>query len=166
MRVAPRELRAVRRDGLLVRFAMLGPVAYVEVEVPPEGSAGSGLETPSPDEGWGFVLRGSATLHATSEREFPAGTAFHVPADDGHWLSATGRSVIAGFAPVSADADATDVNLRRQGFEVLTGGNPPARLPVTVRAASPATCSSCRARSRSRPRSWAPGCSCGRRTAR
>ena len=44
VRVAPRELRAVRRDGMLVRFAMLGPVAYVEIEVPPEGSAGSGLD--------------------------------------------------------------------------------------------------------------------------
>ena len=138
MRVAPRELRAVRRDGMLVRFAMLGPVAYVEIEVPPEGSAGSGLETPSPNEGWGFVLRGSATLHAATEREFPAGTAFHVPADDGHWFSATGRTVIAGFAPVAPDTDATDAALRRQGFEVLAGtAQPPGPLPTAIRAAEP-----------------------------
>lgn len=29
MRVAPRELRGVRRDGLLVRFAMLGPAEKI-----------------------------------------------------------------------------------------------------------------------------------------
>jgi quercetin dioxygenase-like cupin family protein len=140
VRVAPRELRAVRRDGLLVRFAMLGPVAYVEVEVPPEGSAGTGLETPATTEGWGFVLRGSATLHAAVEREFPAGTAFHVPADDGHWFSAAGRTVIAGFAPVAPDLDATDAALRRQGFEVVSGttSHPP-RLPTAIRAVEPSS---------------------------
>ena len=125
MRVAPRELRAVRRDGLLVRFAMLGPVAYVEVEVPPEGSAGSGPRDAVAGRGLGLRVARQRYAPATSEREFPAGTAFHVPADDGHWLSATGRSVIAGFAPVSADADATDVNLRRQGFECDAGTRRP-----------------------------------------
>jgi quercetin dioxygenase-like cupin family protein len=140
VRVAPRELRAVRRDGLLVRFAILGPVAYVELEIPPEGSTGTGLETPTPSEGWGFVLRGSATLHAAIEREFPAGTAFHVPADDGHWFSATGRSVIAGFAPIAPDVDATDAGLRRQGFEVLSGATPPpARPPTVIRADEPSS---------------------------
>ena len=100
MRVAPRELRAVRRDGLLVRFAMLGPVAYVEVEVPPEGSAAA-PRTPSLDEGWGFVLRGSATLHAPPSASFPPERR-----STSRPTTATGprppRSVIAGFVPVSA----------------------------------------------------------------
>ena len=140
MRVAPRELRAVRRDGMLVRFALLGPVAYVEVEVPPEGSAGTGLETPSPNEGWGFVLRGSATLHAATERELPAGTAFHVPADEGHWFSASGRAVISGFAPVAPDIDATDAGLRLQGFEVLPRPrSAPSRMPTAIRAVEPSS---------------------------
>jgi quercetin dioxygenase-like cupin family protein len=117
---------------------MLGPVAYVEIEVPPQGSAGTGLETPVSNEGWGFVLRGRATLHGANGREFPAGAAFHVPADDGHWFSAVGGTVIAGFAPVAPDLDATDAALRRQGFEVMYDARvPPKREPMAIRAVGP-----------------------------
>ena len=34
MHVAPEGLKTVRQDGITVRFAMLGPMAYVLAEVP------------------------------------------------------------------------------------------------------------------------------------
>ena len=138
MRVAPRELRGVSRDGMLVRFARLGPVAYVEVEVPPTGSAGTGLEAPSQNAGWGFVLRGHVTLHTHSTREFPAGTAFYIPpgAPD-HHLTARGGTIVAGFAPVAPDLDTSDNALRGQGFELASVPSPAAPLPQTIRSVEP-----------------------------
>src|SRR6187200_282163 len=102
MRVSPRELRGIRAEGLLTRFAMLGPVAFVSVELPAEGSAATGIEKPTQNEAWGIVLAGSVRLHGPEEREFARGTAFHVPpGPPEHWFSASGRAVIAAFAPVT-----------------------------------------------------------------
>ena len=138
MRVAPRELRGASRDGVLVRFAMLGPVAYVEVEIPHAGSAGTGFEAPSQDAGWGFVLRGHVTLHGQVTREFPAGTAFYIPpgAPD-HHLTAAGGTILAGFAPVAPDLDTLDRALRRQGFRMASAPSARAPLPQTILSVEP-----------------------------
>lgn len=138
MRVASRELRGVSRDGMLVRFAMLGPVAYVEVEIPRAGSAGTGFEAPSQNPGWGFVLRGHVTLHGLVTREFPTGTAFYIPpgAPD-HHLTAVGGTIVAGFAPVTPDLDTSDRGLRRQGFKLVAAPPSPPPLPKTIRSLEP-----------------------------
>ncbi len=95
----PRELRGIRADGLLTRFAILGPVAFVSVEVPAAGSAGTALERPTENAAWGFVLSGDVTLHGPTERRFDRGTAFHVPGGPPeHWFTASGR---ARASPVS-----------------------------------------------------------------
>lgn len=166
MRVAPRELRGVSRDGVLVRFAVLGPVAYVEVDIPRAGSAGTGFEAPSQNPGWGLVLRGHVTLHGQVAREFPAGTAFYIPpgAPD-HHLTAAGGTIVAGFVPVAPELDTSDRALRRQGFRLASTHSAPTPLPQTIRS-SRAACSGRLAPSMLRARPWASGCSCGRRTAR
>jgi len=128
MRVSPRDLRGIRAEGLLTRFAVLGPVAFVSVEVPHEGSAGTGVERPSQQPAWGLVLHGSVQLNGPTERSFPAGTAFHVPAGPpDHWFTASGRAVIAGFAPMNPDVDTSNQGIRKLGFEVIA--RPPAPMP-------------------------------------
>ena len=140
MRITPRELRGVRRDGLLIRFAMLGPVAYVEVEVPRAGSAGTGFETPSRNAGWGFVLRGHVTLRQRDVREFPAGTAFYIPpGTPDHSLTAAGGTVVAGFAPVAPATNFSEEELREQGFEPVAVKAAPTALPGTIRSLEPST---------------------------
>jgi quercetin dioxygenase-like cupin family protein len=137
MRVSPRDLRAVQRDGLLTRFAILGPVAFAIVELGGQGSAGSALEQPTDAESWGFVLQGELTLHASQPQALTAGTAFYVPAGPpAHSFSASGRVVAAGFAPVRPDLDASDDALRAAGWT-------PARsrsstpLPKTIQPLGP-----------------------------
>ncbi len=41
LHVAPEYLRAVRQGGIVVRFAMLGSMAYVLAEIPKSGSSGT-----------------------------------------------------------------------------------------------------------------------------
>ena len=138
MRVSPRELRGISRDGMLVRFALLGPVAFVQVEVPAGGSAGTGLEQPSLSAGWGFVLRGQVTLHGATTRDVPAGTAFYVPpGPPDHYTTAIGGTILAGFAPIQPDLDASDQGLRRQGFKLLPLGAPRPPLPQAMRSGEP-----------------------------
>ena len=140
MRVSPRDLRGISRDGMLVRFAMLGPVAYVHVEVPAAGSAGTGFETPSQNAGWGLVLRGHVTLHGATVRELPAGTAFYVPpGPPDHYFSAKGGTVIAGFAPVRPDSDTSEEELRRQGFDLLRTPGSRRTLPETMHPQEPSS---------------------------
>src|SRR3954452_23341036 len=109
VRGSPRELRGIRAEGLLTRFAILGPVAFVSVEIPTTGSAGTAIERPTENAAWGIVLNGSVTLHGRAERTFQRGTAFHVPpGPPPHSFSSDGRGVIAGFAPLAADVDTSE----------------------------------------------------------
>jgi quercetin dioxygenase-like cupin family protein len=120
MHVGPAEFRSIRRDGLLLRFAILGEVAYVLAEVPAGGSAGTVLEDACERPHWAFVVNGSVELDAASGRvTVPAGSAFHVPEGVSHRIRAAGRTRLAGFEPVDARQDVSDAGLRAQGFEVL-----------------------------------------------
>ena len=121
MHVAPQDLRVVRQGDLLVRFAALGPVAYVLAEVPATGSLGTSLEQPCEQPHWGLVVDGDVTLATEAERiAIPAGRAFHVPpGGPAHTLEAAGAAMIAGFQPIEATADVSDASLRDRGFEPI-----------------------------------------------
>lgn len=121
MHVAPGELRTVRQDGMLIRFAMLDSMAYALAEIPAGGSSGTSLERPCTDPHWGFVVKGELTFVTDREREtIPAGRAFHVPAGGhSHQFETPGAAIVAGFAPIAADTDVSDVGLVAQGFELV-----------------------------------------------
>lgn len=133
MRVSPRELRGIKAEGLLTRFAILGPVAFVTVEIPAAGSAGTGAERRTEDPAWGIVLRGSISLHGPAEQSFSHGTAFHVPAGPPeHWFSAPGRAVIAGFVPMAREVDTSDEGIRALGFEPVSRMAAPPPPPAII----------------------------------
>jgi hypothetical protein len=134
--VSPRELRGIRAEGLLTRFAILGPVAFVSVEIPADGSAGTAIERPTSNAAWGIVFGGSATLHGESEQAFASGTAFHVPAGrSDHWFTAPGRAVIAGFAPLTEAIDTSDEAFRARGYEPLSRLPAPPAPPKVIEPA-------------------------------
>src|SRR5512146_30224 len=83
MHVAMPELRALRQGGLVLRYAVLGSIAFVLAEVPETGSAGTSLETPSRQAIWALVMNGELTYLADGRTlRVPAGHALHVPAGD------------------------------------------------------------------------------------
>lgn len=122
MHVAPVDLRALRQGGIVLRFAMLGQMAYVFVELPVSGSSGTSLEQPCSLPHWGFVIEGDLTFVRDDRREIiPAGRAFHVPGGGpDHWFEASGPALIAGFQPIEPDLDVSDERLKAQGFEVVS----------------------------------------------
>jgi quercetin dioxygenase-like cupin family protein len=122
MHVAPPDLRALRQHDLVIRFAMLGSIAFVLAEIPEGGSAGTALERPSSASPWGLVIAGEMTYVGDGPPvTIPAGHAFHVPAGGGpHFFRASGGSRIAGFQPIDPDTDVSDPGLTQQGFEVFT----------------------------------------------
>lgn len=127
MHVTPSELRVLRQDGTLVRFALLGSMAYVVAEFPSSGSTGTVVEQPCVKPHWGFVLEGAVTLEAAdTEHSIPAGRAFHVPPGGApHRFRIDGAARIAGFEPIDEIIDASDAALAARGFELLpsdTGG--------------------------------------------
>jgi quercetin dioxygenase-like cupin family protein len=133
MHVGPADFRSIRRDGLLLRFAILGEVAYVLVEVPPSGSAGTALEAPCERPHQAFVVAGEVELDAASERvTVAAGSAFHIPDGMQHRIRAMGRSRLAGFERIDPRDDVSDTALEAQGFEVVAdvSGGWPAIVPV------------------------------------
>ena len=135
MRVSPRELRAVRAGGLLTRYALLGEAAFLIVEVPTTGSAGTSMEDPCRREHWGLVLKGELLLHGRRERAFGAGTAFYIAPGRTHRLTATPSAVIAGFAPVAQPVDDSPEGLRSRGIEVVRNFAAPALPSAEVRVA-------------------------------
>jgi quercetin dioxygenase-like cupin family protein len=140
MHVAPADLRTLRQSGIVIRFAMLGPMAYVLAEIPPSGSSGTSMEEPCVLAHWGFVIDGSLTLEARGRATtIPPGRAFHVPAGGPeHRLSTAGRARIAGFQPVDADLDVRDATLAARGFEVLARGAAVSVAPAIPERAVPA----------------------------
>ena len=134
MHVAPVDLRAVRQGGIVLRFAMLGDMAYVVAELPVTGSAGTSLEQACALAHWGFVIEGDLTFISDDEREvIPAGRAFHVPAGGReHRFEASGRVLVAGFQPVESELDVSEERLRERGFETISasGRTAPTVVPA------------------------------------
>lgn len=122
MHVAPSDLRTIRQGGLVVRFAMLGSMAYVLAEIPDTGSSGSSIEQPCQKPHWGFVIEGDLTFVTAARRQtITAGRAFHVPAGGPeHWFETAGAALVAGFEPVEPELDVSDRQLAAQGFEPVT----------------------------------------------
>jgi hypothetical protein len=134
MHVAPVDLRAIRQSGLVVRFAMLGSMAYAMAEIPAQGSAGTSLEQACTQPHWGFVIEGDLSFVTDGKREMiPAGRAFHVPVGGSeHHFETSGAALVAGFQPIEAEADVSDRGLASQGFEILS-----ARPAATIVPAIP-----------------------------
>lgn len=128
MHVTPSELRVLRQDGIRIRFALLGSMAYVVAEFPSSGSSGTSIEQACTRPHWGFVLEGEVTLEADDARHaIPAGSAFHVPPDGApHRFRIAGPARIAGFEPIDT-VDASDAGLEARGFEL-----PPADANATA----------------------------------
>jgi quercetin dioxygenase-like cupin family protein len=131
MHVAPVDLRAVRQNGIVIRFALLGPMAYVLAELPASGSSGTPLEQPCSLAHWGFVIGGELTFVANGQRDtIPPGRAFHVPGGSPeHVFETTGAALIAGFQPVEPELDVSDDGLTAKGFEILTPHSAPTIVP-------------------------------------
>lgn len=132
MHVAPVDLRAVRQSGIVIRFAMLGSMAYVLAEIPTSGSSGTSLEQPCTLAHWGFVIEGELSYVAGGQREtITAGRAFHVPADGSqHHFETGGPALIAGFQPVEPELDVSDDRLTAQGFEIVEKGSAVTIVPA------------------------------------
>lgn len=134
MRVSPRQLQGVRRAGMLTRYALLGPVAYVLADLPAENATGTGLEDPCIIDHHGIVLRGTFRTHHEDGRTeiFEAGTVFYVPpGPPSHSFSWSSGAVVGGFAPIAPDVDVRRSALEAQGFEVV---DRPAKPPAPPRS--------------------------------
>lgn len=132
MHVAPVDLRAIRQRGIVIRFAMLGPMAYVLAEIPASGSSGTSLEQPCTQAHWGFVIEGELSYVTDGQREtIPAGRLFHVPAGGSeHHFETAGPALVAGFQPIEPELDVSDDVLTAQGFEILTTRAAPTIVPA------------------------------------
>jgi hypothetical protein len=136
MRVAPNELTAVSREGMLIRYAILGPVAFVVVDLPDTGTAGTDLEAPCRIEHHGIVVKGELTLVRAGRVPQVIGPeiAFHVrPGTPRHHFETASAAVIAGFVPVDPGMDVSSGALAAQGYEPVSGPRRQAHLPRTVR---------------------------------
>lgn len=137
MHVALPDLRALRQGGLIIRYAMLGQVAFVLVEVPASGSSGTPIEQPSQQAHWALVIDGELTYRDDSRSlRIPAGNALYVPAGGPeHRLAATGNTRVAGFQPIDPSVEVSDPVLVQQGFEILGpaagNGAPPIVVPTS-----------------------------------
>ncbi len=134
MRVSPRELKAVRANGIVTRYAALGQAVFIIADLPDGGSAGTSIEAPCELEHWGLVLHGSLVLESTGRHAFAAGTAFYVrPGSPAHHFTTRSRTVVAGFAPLTEPLDDTPKALRARGIEVIRRAPTPVAPPETVR---------------------------------
>ena len=139
MRLTPADLRIVRRGGLIARFAPIGPVVYVVVELSEAGTSGTSLEAPCTTPHWGLILSGEMDVErdGSSPVRLEAGQAFHVPAGDpAHRFRATGRMTAAGFVPLEGPA-IDDRDIEQAGFELVDEPGRPSglALPVAVSVA-------------------------------
>lgn len=119
--VSPSELRMVRQDRIVVRFALFETMAFVLAEIPSSGSRGTSIEGPCVKPHWGFVISGEVEFERGGRREtIGTGSAFHVPAGGApHRFLAGGAARLAGFEPVDPGIDTSESALLAQGLEVL-----------------------------------------------
>jgi hypothetical protein len=137
VRVSLRELKGVSQGGLLVRYALLGPAAFVFVELPPTGTAGTNLEDWCQMEHWGLMLEGSIRLDGEEPRDFNPGVAFYIPPDGKpHRFLAGDGVTIAGFTPLREPVDTSPEALRARGLQIETHMPPPAAPPPLMRIAN------------------------------
>jgi mannose-6-phosphate isomerase-like protein (cupin superfamily) len=129
-------LQAVQRGGMLTRFAILGPVAFVIADLPETGTAGTGLDEPCLTEHHVLILRGTITVHHDDGRteSFEEGTAFYVPpGPPTHHFTSAGKVVAAGFSAIAPDVDTGPDALRELGFDPIVRPPLPELPPATMR---------------------------------
>jgi quercetin dioxygenase-like cupin family protein len=121
MHVTPSDLRILRQDRTVVRFALLDSMAFVLAEIGSAGSGGTSLERPCTNPHWGFVLAGDIAIEVDGSRQrILPGSAFHVPPDGRpHRFIAPGEARIAAFEPVDPVTDTSDTSLAARGFEII-----------------------------------------------
>lgn len=131
MHVTPSDLRMLRQDGTVIRFALLGSMAFVLAELPESGSEGTTLEVPCTRPHWGFAVAGEIEFEVGGRRErLLPGSAFHVPPNGPpHRFFASGGARVSGFEPIDPFMEPTDASLEASGFELI--GNQPI-VPATV----------------------------------
>ena len=137
MHVALPDLRAVRHGGLVIRYTVLGSIAFVLVEVPDAGSTGTSMEQPSTQAHWALVIDGDITYEADGHAlHIPTGHALFVPGGEPeHRLRASGGARIAGFQPIDPSVEISDALLTQQGFEILgptASGTQPIVVPTSA----------------------------------
>lgn len=132
MHVTPSDLRTLRQDGTVIRFALLDSMAFVLAELPVTGSRDTPLELPCIRPHWGFVVAGEVEFEVGGRREsLLPGTAFHVPpGGPPHRFVVAGDARIAGFEPVDPIARPTDEALEARGFELAVPQSHTAALVV------------------------------------
>lgn len=136
MRISLTGLQAVRRAGMLTRYAVMGPVVLVLADLPADGTDGTGLEERCVTDHHGLVSRGTLTVRFEDGRSeaFETGTAFYVPPGPvGHRFESSPDCVVVGFAPVTPELDTRPETLRSRGFTVIAQAPPPVALPSNVR---------------------------------
>jgi len=137
VRVSLRELKGVSQGGMLLRYALLGPAAFVFAELPASGTAGTTLEDWCELEHWGLMLEGSILLDGEEPREFHPGTAFYIPPDGNpHRFIATDRVTIAGFTPLREPVDTSPEALSQRGLRIETHMPVPVAPPPLMRVAN------------------------------
>lgn len=143
MRVAARELTTVRQGTMLARYAVLGPVAFAQVEFGPGGTRGTAAEEPCEQAHWGLVLRGRIHFEEGARTtEFGAGTAFYVPGGGSpHRFVDAGACTVAGFSPVEAPIDTSAEALAARGVELVVSPRPQRPPPPMLHVAGEATVS-------------------------
>ncbi len=107
MHITPADLRTVRRDGVSVRHAPLGPVAYLLTDVPARGAKGTWLEERCTDPHWLVVLRGALEVVREPHDHFTlsSGQVAYVPGGrPAHRLHTGGVVSVAAFAPLAPPA--------------------------------------------------------------
>ena len=133
MHVAPAGFRVVRRDGVTLRFAQLGPIVYVVAEFPASGSRGTFAEEWCERPHWAMTVAGDVELDLDgTQHEVPSGTAFYIPPDIRHRLIVSPRARIAGFDRLPDEAPVGDEALRAAGFEVIRPDADSARRPAAI----------------------------------
>ena len=137
MRVSLRDLKGVSQGGVLARYALLGPAAFVFAELPSTGTAGTNVEDWCQLEHWGLMLEGSILLDGDEPREFHPGTAFYIPPDGTpHRFIASDHVTIAGFTPLREPVDTSPEALRARGLQIETHMAPPVAPPPLMRVAN------------------------------
>jgi quercetin dioxygenase-like cupin family protein len=120
MHVTPSEFRAVRRDGVLLHYALLDDIAYALASFPASGSTGTWVEEWCERPHWAFTVGGALELDVDGERRtLGPGTAFHLPAGVPHRLFVPADARIAGFDRVSPGTPTTEAELRKAGFDTV-----------------------------------------------
>jgi mannose-6-phosphate isomerase-like protein (cupin superfamily) len=120
---------------MLIRYAVLGPVAFALVELPETGSVGTSLARSCRIEHHGIVVRGELrVVRGRTRRRFEADTAFHVPAGTpSHRLEAGAGTAIAGFVAVEPGFDSSPGALRAMGFDPVAKARQVPHMPRSIR---------------------------------